>query len=270
MKRPKAFTLRDMVAVVCLIGLALPVLAASLQGVLNKSQLARCMLNLSALTRAVNIYADRNRGYMPPYQHKLDVGSPRAPDNPYKTYVVFMQSAIDPNTGVFSDARGLGILYAKKYVRQPELFYCPVVSKTDPRMTLAWYPAPWGTAVGSGSNYIRNSYMWNPWIKTNPLSAGNKTYEDRLMLRQHPFYRPLMCDLVDDWANMTHFTADSAVWNMAYPAGQVVPFTNRTLYDWFKNQHWDESQNWGSAPGTGYNGIIRPLLPGANIPGNLK
>ena len=271
MKHPKAFTLRDMVAVFCLIGLAMPVLGASLQGVLNKSQLARCMLNLSELTRAVNIYTDRNRGYMPVHQHQLDRGSPRAPDITYKTYVVFRESTIDPNTGLLSDVRGLGRLYVQKYVRQPELFYCSVASKGDQRMSLAYYPTPWGTAAGVGSGFIRNSYMWNPWVKTNPLSVNNKTYEDRLMLRQHPFYRPLMCDLVDDFATMAHLTANSAVWNMAYPAGQVVPFMNQKLYDLFQNQKLDTSGSWEvSGLNPGYNNVVRPLLPGANIPGNLK
>jgi hypothetical protein len=282
MKHAKAFTLRDMVAVVCLAGLTLPLLGASLQGVLNKSLLAKCMLNLNELTRAVNIYADHNRGYMPVYQHHVYsswgvTGSyVNAPENPWKTYLCFnAASPIDPNTGVFSDARGWGLLYAQKYVRRPDLFYCPVVSTTDPRDNLDHYPPPWGTAGAEDTGYIRNSYMWNPWIKQNPTSGGHGAYEDNLVLRQHPFYRPLMCDLVDDAVHMAHFTEDSAVWNMAYPAGQVVPFANQKLYDLMKNgppsnYMFRSSQNLFWAGGQSFNTSVRPLLPGANIPGQLK
>jgi hypothetical protein len=282
MKHAKAFTLRDMVAVVCLAGLTLPLLGASLQGVLNKSLLAKCMLNLNELTRAVNIYADHNRGYMPVYQHHVYsswgvTGSyVNAPENPWKTYLCFSDLGtpqIDPNTGVFSDVRGLGRLYALKYERRPDLFYCPVVSRSDQRQTLAHYPTPWGTAIAPDSAYIRNSYMWNPWIKQNPASAGHGAYEDGLALRQHPFYRPLICDLVDDGVNIAHFTEDSAVWNMAYPAGQVVPFANQKLYDLMKNgpppnYTFRSSQNlfWAGS-NQSFNTSVRPLLPGANIPG---
>jgi hypothetical protein len=111
--------------------------------------------------------------------------------------------------------------------------------------------------------------MWNPWIKQNPASGGHGTYEDGLALRQHPFYRPLLCDLVDDYASMAHFTEDSAVWNMAYPAGQVIPFANQTLYGKLQNQHLDTSTLLIWDP-NGFNSDIRPLLPGANIPGQLR
>jgi hypothetical protein len=61
---------------------------------------------------------------------------------------------------------------------------------------------------------------------------------------------------------------------MAYPAGQVVPFMNQTLYNrFFQNPPLNVSQDWGGDPSaatTGYNGLIRPLLPGANIPGQLR
>jgi hypothetical protein len=273
MKHAKAFTLRDMVAVVCLAGLTLPLLGASLQGVLNKSLLAKCMLNLGELTRAVNLYADHNRGYMPMYTHSVystkTTGSyVNAPESVWKTYICFQAGNIDPNTGVFSDVRGLGFLYIQKYVRRPDLFYCPA-PRVDFRQMLSNYPTPWGTAPGEGTSYIRIGYMWNPWIKQNPASGGHGTYEDGLALRQHPFYRPLLCDLVDDYASMAHFTEDSAVWNMAYPAGQVIPFANQTLYGKLQNQHLDTSTLLIWDP-NGFNSDIRPLLPGANIPGQLR
>jgi hypothetical protein len=282
MKHPKAFTLRDMVAVVCLAGLTLPLLGASLQGVLNKSLLAKCMLNLNELTRVINLYADHNRGYMPVYTHSVystkTTGSyVNAPENPWKTYGCFSDlGGTDPNTGLLRDVRGWGNLYVQKYVLRPDLFYCPA-PRRDVRQTLAYYPTPWGTAAAPDSSYIRNSYMWNPWIKQNPANAAHGTYEDNLVLRQHPFYRPLMCDLVDDAISMAHFTEDSAVWNMAYPAGQVIPFVNPKLYNLMKNGppsnyafRTSQAIFWIVGSNQSFNTSVRPLLPGANIPGQLR
>ncbi len=260
MKHPKAFMLRDLVAILCLVILAVPVVAGTMYGVGNRAHLAICMMRLRCLTHAVHHYAENNNGYMPVYQHTKTLGYIRAPDAVYKTAVAFAQSPLDPTTLLYRDVRGLGFLYTQKYVHRPELFYCP--AEPEARHTLEHYPTPWGSQVGVGSMFIRIGYMWNPWVKPIPGDLSNWTYEDGLELRKHPCNRPLLCDLIWKGGVTGHLTEHSALWNMAYPSGHVIPFMSKTLYDRFfpgTGPGLDVYLDWGP-----YNTNVRPLLPGAD------
>ena len=256
MSRGKAFSLRDLVAILCLAGLALPILGASVGGVISQSAAVRCRTNLAALTRAILVHAERNRGYMPVYQDVYTDGYIRAPDNTYKAAVCFHQAGY---TGPI-DVLGLGRIYTQGLARPAELFYCP--SQRDTRHTLGYYPKPWGSAVNPDhtTQHIRNGYMWNPWVKRIPGGQSNQwTYEDGLALARHPRERFLTCDLVMRAGNISHRLPDSAEWNLAYPDGHVAPFASPELYDVFVSQGFDANQDW-----TLFNSGVRPYLPGAS------
>jgi prepilin-type N-terminal cleavage/methylation domain-containing protein len=269
--KKKAFTLVELLVVVSIIALLIAMLAPSLKAARDVVRTTYCRSTINALNKSVFVYSENNRGFMMVYQHRVDAGRPRAPANTYPSYVCFRSGSIDPNTGVLTDARGFGLVYAMKLLYPAEMFYCPDPDPVDQRMNLEGYPKPWGTHAGAGSDFIRNSYMWNPWVMTNPLSMGYKTYEDSLMLSRHPNSRFLTSDLLDDWESMRHKTSVSASWNMGYADGHVYTFTSgrvngtTTFYSMMVDRMIDTSQNWGpdAGPGntTGYNGIVRPMLP---------
>ena len=260
MKRDTGFGLRDVVAVLCLAGLALPILAASLGGVVSQAAEVRCRTNLGALTRAVVAYAARNRGYMPVYKHTLyDNGqpAPAAPPQPDRTAVAFGGNK-NPVTGLLDIPMNFGHLYVQGLVRSPEMFYCPAPI-TDTRHTLANYPKPWGSKSGPGSNLIRVGYMFNPWIKIISGAGSDiyATYDDGLVLRRHPGNWPLVCDLVMSMNQTGHRQAGSAFWNMAYPDGHVAPFANQELYDVLASGLDIYRLEWGV-----FNSQVRPkILP---------
>ncbi|MCJ7545177.1 MAG: hypothetical protein MUP47_11580 [Phycisphaerae bacterium] len=267
MKRPKAFTLRDLVALLCLAALALPILAATVRDAAGKSAAARCRTNLASLTRCILVYTEQNRGFMPVYQHFSTTGSNgvryiRAPNNTYKSYVSFTDMGnprVNPTTGLLSDARGLGLVYTRGYARPPELFYCPG-PMPDVRATLAYYPKPWGSKVGVGSMFIRIGYMWNPWVMRIPGGSENQwTFDDRLVLRRHPADRPLLCDLISEMTVTSHTEPGSALWNMAYPDGRVTAFQDPEVYQMLV-QGADTSMDWAL-----FNQLVRPHLPGATV-----
>ena len=184
MRRRNAFTLRDLVALLCLAALGLPILAASVQGTVSQSAAERCRTNLASLTRCILVYTEQNRGYMPVYLHRFTLGYIRAPDNTYKAAVAFSSAGVNPATGLYADARGLGLLYTQGLARPPELFYCPSPIG-DVRHKLSYYPKPWGSHIGPGSMFIRVGYMWDPWVKQIPGGGSTDwTYEDGLVLRQ--------------------------------------------------------------------------------------
>jgi prepilin-type N-terminal cleavage/methylation domain-containing protein len=271
--KKKAFTLVELLVVVSIIALLIAMLAPSLKAARDVVRTTYCRSTINALNKSVFVYSENNRGFMMVYSHKVDPagGHPRAGANTYQSYVCFKSGTIDPNTGVFSDARGFGLVYAMKLLYPAEMFYCPDPDPVDQRMNIEGYPKPWGTHAGSGSDFIRNSYMWNPWVMHNPLSMGNYTFEDFLMLGRHPNSRFLTSDLLDDYVSMRHKTSVSASWNMGYADGHVFTFTSGrvsgkvTFYSMMLDQKIDQSGNWGpdAGPGntTGYNGVIRPMLP---------
>ncbi len=264
MKKRKAFTLVELLVVIAIIALLIAILAPSLKAAKDLAKATYCMANQNALVKSALVYAEGNRGFMPVYQHKFTVGIINAPDNTYKSYVCFNTSTPDPKTLLFSDARGLGLVYAAGLLGPPDLFYCP--DQKDERMTLANYPKPWGTAVGPESGFVRMGYMWDPWVMQNPSDSAKWTYEDALMAGRHPTARFLTADLLDDYADVSHTTSNSARWNLAYADSHVEPFENKTLYNEFfpgTGMGLDASQDWllfNKDPGG-----VRPFLPGNKI-----
>ena len=267
--RKKAFTLVELLVVVSIIALLIAMLAPSLQSAKDVVKAAYCKSTIGSLNKSVFIYAENNRGFMMMYRgDKVDQGYPRSPESPWHSYQCFNTSGIDPNTGVMSDARGFGLVYAMKILAPAALFYCPSPNPSDQRQNLDHYPMPWGSAMATGESTLRNSYMWNPWVMVNPLSTGNWTYEDRLMLSRHDNARFLTSDLLDDWASMRHMTTVSNRWNMGFADGHVYTYESgkspsTSLYNFFMQQNdavCDCSQSWDNAT-TGYNVNVRPLLP---------
>jgi hypothetical protein len=263
MIRHKAFSLRDLVVLLCLVAVALPVLAASLGGAINLSAAERCRATLASLTRCIQVYVQQNRGYLPVYRHSYrEAGGLRyieAPAQPAYSAVAFSSGmGRNPMTGLYVDVRGLGYLYVQGLARPPELFYCPAPIQ-DTRHMLVNYPKPWGSHTGPGSAFIRIGYMFDPWVKQIPGGSSDQvTYEDALILRRHPANWPLLCDLV--WSRDTtgHVQGNSALWNMAYPDGHVAPKTDQELFDQFA-----AGLNVG-ADWTSWNQYVRPkLLPPA-------
>ncbi len=259
----KAFTLVELLVVIAIIALLIAILAPSLKAAKDLAKATYCMTNLNALTKSALVYAEGNRGYMMVYQHSTNNGFIKAPGDTYTSYACFHNAqGIDPKTGLYKDARGLGMVYAAGLLGPAEMFYCP--DQKDERMTIGNYPKPWGSATNSGSNFIRNSYMWNPWVaKILGGSDTDWTYEDALMVSRHPSARHLISDIIESEATFSHNTANSARWNLGYIDSHVAPFEDKTLYTTFiegytAHNTWDD-YNGTDSPKVG----VRPYLPGA-------
>jgi prepilin-type N-terminal cleavage/methylation domain-containing protein/prepilin-type processing-associated H-X9-DG protein len=278
--KKKAFTLVELLVVISIIALLIALLIPSLSAAKDVVRTTYCRSTINALNKSVFVYAENSRGFMMVYQHHIysskTTGSyASAPENPWKTYACFQGGNIDPNTGVFADARGFGIVYAEKLLAPAEMFYCPDPNPRDQRQNIDHYGKPWGTQVASDSGYIRNSYMWNPWIMQNPAKSGHGAYEDSLMLSRHDNARFLTSDLLDDARSMRHMTTTSGRWNMGFADGHVFTFESardsngnyQTLYELMMDGppadgQFRTSENlfWAGGPQS-YNATVRTKLP---------
>ncbi len=258
----KAFTLVELLVVIAIIALLIAILAPSLKAAKDLAKATYCMTNLNALNKSALVYAEGNRGYMMVYTHHSTNGFIDAAGDPWKSNVAFASSPLDPKTGLYSDARNYGLVYLLGILGPPEMFYCP--SQYERRSTLNNYPKPWGSAVNVGSQFIRTSYMWNPWVaKILGALTGDFTYEDALMVSRHPTARHLTCDLFGNSESFSHTTSNSNRWNLGYMDGHVESFENKELYNMMtaENSDYNPSLSWDAfnEPTTG----VRRLLPGA-------
>ena len=250
MPTSKAFTLRDLVVLIILIVLPLPLVTASIQQARQSITSATCAMNLSNLARAVNLYAQTNRGFIPPFQNLSSYGGTRAAEAPYKTCIAFKWDTIDvnrvdPKTGLYSDTRNLGIPYSKGLIRPSEMLFCP--NQHDPISTRAYYgySRPWGSWLPDtydGYDFIRTSYMYNPWVALDN-ATGKYSYEDKLQLSKHPKNRPILMDLMTKTQNYAHISGTTVAWNLAFVDGHVAtmscnitgdPSTPRNICSYFQ------------------------------------
>ncbi|MCJ7543512.1 MAG: prepilin-type N-terminal cleavage/methylation domain-containing protein, partial [Phycisphaerae bacterium] len=259
MTKRKAFTLVELLVVIAIISLLIAILSPSLKAAKDLAKATFCLTNLNALNKSVFVYAEYNRGYMMVYQHIFTTGYIRAPDNTYKSYICFGDKGnplMNTATGLLNDVRGMGLVYVAGLLGPAELFYCP--DQKDERSTINHYPRPWGSALSTGSGFVRNGYMWDPWVARIPGGAEKQwTYEDALVVSRHPNEWFLTSDILDDYATMSHIMGNTAKWNLAFMDGHAEGWENRELYDLFMVGRADASQLWDD-----FNLLVRPKLPG--------
>jgi hypothetical protein len=80
------------------------------------------------------------------------------------------------------------------------------------------------------------------------------------VVSRHPNEWFLTSDLLDDYGTMSHTSANSAKWNLAYVDGHAGSFEDRDLYEKFTVQKLRTSQDWLL-----YNQWIRPEMPGSDV-----
>jgi prepilin-type N-terminal cleavage/methylation domain-containing protein len=248
MPKRAGFTLVELLVVMAIISLLIGIVAPSLNAAKDLAKQSYCQTTMDALNKSTLVYAEMSRGYVMVFTHKYRAGYIEGPHSPYQTYCCFKVGAIDTATGVYSDARNLGLVYKQKILTKPEMYYC--AAQKDPIHTLSYYPKPWGTSVPPGhatkSDFIRNSIMWDPWVIVNPADAKYVTYEHKLLLERHRSDRYITGDIADGASRMCHTQGNTATWNQGFPDGHVAPFDSKELFIKFSDPINMEVGNfWG-------------------------
>ena len=137
------FTLVELLVVIGIIAILIAVLLPALQRARSAANKSACLSNLHQLSTALLIYAQENRGTIPP-----------APN--WANASLMWEAYFDP--AVFGVRRepelrdnwfGLGWLFAMRTIRDPKAFYCPEMT-----MPLFTYPIGW-----------ENAQSWNSGLK---------------------------------------------------------------------------------------------------------
>jgi prepilin-type N-terminal cleavage/methylation domain-containing protein len=130
-----AFTLVELLVVIGIIAVLISILLPTLSKARSSANKAACLSNQRQLATALLIYAQQNKGFIPP-----------APN--WANQSLMWEAYFDP--AVFGPRRdpetidnwfGLGFLFATKLMKDPRTFYCPEMT-----MPLFTYPTGWEAA----------------------------------------------------------------------------------------------------------------------------
>jgi prepilin-type N-terminal cleavage/methylation domain-containing protein len=213
MSARRGFTLVELLVVIAIIALLISILAPSLNAAKDLAKNTMCMTNLHSMCLNINVYAESNRGIIPPYT----INRPISP-KPYYTQCAFQGSAVDPNDGLLSDRRSFAVVYTLGAVTQPELFYCPGQPSTFPMGQFKTYPKPWGSAISTqaiGTQFVRAGYLYNPNVddQATRFTAGPRI---DTFSREYP----LTLDILTREDGFAH-TMGGYKWNVGYADGRA-------------------------------------------------
>lgn len=111
------FSLLDMLVTISVIAVLLSLLMPGLQGVREATRKVVCSSNVRQLGLSAALYADSNRGQIPPSIFRIPAAQEEAP-----RFQNMMTLRLGTRPGVWD---GLGILYSTDVVNTPGVFYCP-------------------------------------------------------------------------------------------------------------------------------------------------
>ena len=218
--RRSAFTLIELLVVIGIIALLLSILLPALNKARQQALNVNCASNLRQINLACLNYAADNKGCLPA---RFREGSDFL--QPFWSYL-----CQDINAG--GNPRFLtGLLYERKYIKTPEVFYCPG-GRAHPNHNYDSFPKPW--LSDTNQNY-RTSYCLNPHYAL--ATAGNVNSAKLTAyprVAKFPKTKALALDCLVDATKISHFSPGSErvpSWNMMFIDGHVSLVKSKLCYD---------------------------------------
>jgi prepilin-type N-terminal cleavage/methylation domain-containing protein/prepilin-type processing-associated H-X9-DG protein len=237
----RAFTLVELLVVIAIIALLISILAPSLQSAKDLVKQAICLTNVRSIAIGINLYAEANRGSVPP--HYMGGGLPAAV---YYTFCAFKRGEpIDPNDGLIGGTgtarRSFAWVYTVRAVTEPSLFYCP--SSPVAFGQYKTYPRPWGSVVPLWdiikTNFIRTSYMYNPNVN-NTATAYTVGPQIGTFDNEHA----IALDLLTRLGYFSHTTGGYR-WNAGFADGHAAPKSSGKINQLMQsNSYPDADELW--------------------------
>ncbi|WP_428938110.1 type II secretion system protein [Fontivita pretiosa] len=193
---PPAFTLVELLVVIGIIAVLISILIPTLGKARAASTRTVCLSNLRQLASACVLYATENRGSIPPNN------GPSL--NQSQTWEVWF----DPKTtggvrpardGYIENWSGIGILFVRRYIREPTAFYCP--GQVIPLLT---YPTGWEHDKRQPIGYKAIGYIYRIFGQAQPphISVQDVKAIQGMKLGKMKGTRALAMDAIgqNDWA----------------------------------------------------------------------
>jgi prepilin-type N-terminal cleavage/methylation domain-containing protein len=239
MRRKAAFTLIELLVVVGIIAVLVSILLPALSKVRQQALNANCASNLRQIGIACASYAADFKGYLP--------ARFREGKDPFyqPLYTYFAQ-----DIKVSPPARyGLGLLWERKYIDTPEVFYCPG-GRAHPLHNIDSFPKPW--LSDTKQNY-RTSYTYNPhYALKTPGDTNSEKLTAYPKLGKFPRNKVLAADLIRTYQTISHYGGGERIpsWNMLFADGHVVLIQSKLLYDQMKKRGGDLGDDQSNPQGT--------------------
>jgi prepilin-type N-terminal cleavage/methylation domain-containing protein len=240
----RAFTLVELLVVIAIIALLISILAPSLKIAKDIAKLVICSTNINGTGKAVLMYCETNKGWIPPvypnnYKASLspawrDMYTASAPWHGLRT-IEWESQYVRKSWGGY---QGLGLLYQGGTVTNANLFYCPSRTSSDEwnrDYTRAYWPTVWDSEArsdGSGGwSRHRTSYHLAPVQTDKQHKDGDMQYYST---NQIDSAAVMVMDLLKqlpsegDWNNApsTIHLKPTPTWNMSFLDSHVERKSN--------------------------------------------
>ncbi|HEX8339740.1 MAG TPA: type II secretion system protein [Tepidisphaeraceae bacterium] len=225
MKRKSGFTLVELLVVIGIIAVLISILLPALGKVRHQAQITKCAAQMRDIGNAVHMYANENKGFLPPPRNDTGQANYSYSSNYLWTL------GFNPSASGFDDVRDQGALLGRL-----------VKTKYLPNKITSWQ-CPNVKAITAD---YQSNYYFNPHIKRNSVSNTDQTWWRKIdgfgkypgsmnylktssgttgVFNYPVFRKALMTDPIHDFTNSTHARGNFRAWNLLYADGSVRTYT---------------------------------------------